>query len=166
MSGPARLSRLDFVLRRRTPLVLQSEAAECGLACLAMVAGHHGHDMDLPAARRLYSVSLTGATLKDIMAAAGLMNLAPRALRAELDALGELRLPAILHWDLNHFVVLTRVRGNRLTINDPAIGERRLTLAEASPHFTGVALELTPTGAFRRGRLHRADEILGPDRRP
>jgi len=100
--------------------------------------------------RRRFSISLKGATLKQLIDIAGQMNLASRPLRLELEELSELRTPCILHWDLNHFVVLTRVGKRHIEILDPAQGERRLTLAEASPHFTGVALELTPTPAFER----------------
>lgn len=141
---------LNFGLGRRVSLVLQTEAAECGLACLAMVAGWHGYRTDLSTLRRRFSISLKGATLKQLIDVAGQMNLASRPLRLELEELGELKTPCVLHWDLNHFVVLTRVGKRHIEILDPAQGERRLTFAEASPHFTGVALELTPTQAFER----------------
>ena len=144
------LSQLNFSGRRRLPAIRQTEAAECGLACLAMVAGYHGHEIDLNTLRRRYPVSLKGASLKAIMTTADHLDLATRALRVELEALDRLALPAILHWDLNHFVVLKSVRGKMIEIHDPARGERRMTLAEASPHFTGVALELTPTTAFEQ----------------
>jgi predicted double-glycine peptidase len=109
---------------RRTPIVLQSEAAECGIACLAMVSGAHGRRMDLPAIRRHHDVSLKGTTLRDLIHVAGDIDLNTRALRAELHHLKQLRLPCILHWEHNHFVVLTRV-GAHLTIHDPRVGERR-----------------------------------------
>ncbi len=144
------LSQLNFSGRPRLPVIRQTEAAECGLACLAMIAGFHGHEIDLNTLRRRYPVSLKGASLKAIMTTADHLDLATRALRVDLEALGQLSLPAVLHWDLNHFVVLKSVRGKTIEIHDPARGERRMTLAEASPHFTGVALELTPTKAFER----------------
>ena len=131
-----------------TPVILQTEAAECGLACLAMVASYHGHRIDLASLRRQHSVSLKGATLHQLMQIAGHLRLAPRPLKVELESLEKLTLPAILHWDFNHFVVLTRVRGNDLTVHDPGHGGKQLTLAEASKHFTGVALELTPAQGF------------------
>ncbi|HET9580070.1 MAG TPA: peptidase domain-containing ABC transporter, partial [Usitatibacter sp.] len=67
-----------------------------------------------------------------------------------LESLNKLRLPAVLHWDMNHFVVLTRVAGRRIHVHDPARGKRTMTLDEASRHFTGVAMEFTPTAAFQR----------------
>jgi len=142
--------RLNFAFSRRIQPLLQTEAAECGLACLAMVASHHGYRTDLPSLRRRFSISLKGATLKQLIDIAGQLELAARPLRLELEELGELKTPCILHWDLNHFVVLVRVTRRGITILDPARGEAHLTLPEASRHFTGVALELTPSPAFRK----------------
>ena len=141
---------LDLSIARRTPIVLQTEAAECGLACLAMIASHHGHRIDVASLRARHSISLKGVSLADLMRVAASLQLAPRALRLELEHLRELRLPCLAHWDFNHFVVLTRVRGDRVTLHDPAIGRRDMGIAEFSKHFTGVALELSPTHEFAR----------------
>lgn len=133
---------------------LQTESSECGLACLAMVASHYGYHTDLTDLRRQFSISLKGATLAQLMRHATAMQLSSRPLRLELDELGELALPCILHWNLNHFVVLKKVtkslRGKiTLILLDPAVGERKVSLEEASQHFTGVALELTPSASFK-----------------
>ena len=133
--------------------ILQTESSECGLACLAMVASHFGHHADLADLRRQFSISLKGATLTQIMRHAMAMQLASRPLRLELEELAQLQLPCILHWNLNHFVVLKKVhkslRGKTtLTLLDPAVGECRVNLEEASKHFTGVALELSPNAHF------------------
>ncbi|MBX3606056.1 MAG: peptidase domain-containing ABC transporter [Piscinibacter sp.] len=133
----------------RLPMLLQTEAAECGLACLAMVAAHHGLRSDLQSLRRRFSLSLKGATLIDLVRMADQMQLNARALRVELDQLDQLALPCVLHWDLNHFVVLKEVRRGHAVVHDPARGVRRLPLAEVSRHFTGVALELAPRADFR-----------------
>src|SRR5512144_2967120 len=122
-------SLLNFGARRRLPLTIQSEATECGLACLAMVAGYHGHRVDLNTLRRRYPVSLKGVTLKALMQLASHLKFASRPLRFELEHLGELRLPAIVHWDMNHFVVLKQVTSKTIVIHDPAFGERRYSLA-------------------------------------
>lgn len=140
--------RLDFSPCRSTPLILQTETAECGLACLAMVAGHHGHRIDLATLRARHALSLRGATLADLMRLAAHLQLTPRPLRLELAHLPQLQLPCVLHWDLNHFVVLVRVRADRVTVHDPATGRRELAMAEFSKHFTGVALELAPGAEF------------------
>ncbi len=129
-------------------MILQSEAAECGLACLAMVAGAHGHDTDLLTLRRRFELSSRGATLARLMEIAEALGFSNRAVRLELDELPQLKLPCLLHWDLNHFVVLVAADDRGITIHDPAMGARRLTTKEASPHVTGVALELAPTTRF------------------
>ncbi|HEX2135779.1 MAG TPA: peptidase domain-containing ABC transporter [Microvirga sp.] len=139
---------LNFTGRRQLPVVTQTEAAECGLACLAMVASYHGHRTDLNALRRRFPVSLKGVTLRGLIQIAAQLHLACRAVRFELGHLPQLRLPAILHWDLNHFVVLKAVTRKGLVIHDPAAGEKRYRLEEASKHLTGVAVELSPTEGF------------------
>ena len=144
------MSLLDFGWRRRLPVILQSEGAECGMACLAMVLNFHGHCIDLDTLRRRYAVSLKGTTLHDLTEIAGSVGLATRALRLELTDLAKLRTPCILHWSFNHFVVLARVHGNSITIHDPARGRRRISLEATSREFTGVALEAMPTTTFTR----------------
>lgn len=144
------LDRLDLGFARKTPLILQTEAAECGLASLAMVSGFHGQSYDLTQLRRRFGSSLKGVTLKDIVQLGEKIGFASRPLRLELDELHRLKTPCILHWDLNHFVVLVKVTQTHITIHDPAIGVRRLPMAEVSRSFTGVALELTPTEEFRK----------------
>jgi ATP-binding cassette, subfamily B, bacterial CvaB/MchF/RaxB len=151
----------------RVPVVLQTEAAECALACLAMVAAAHGHRTDLPTLRQRFSLSLKGATMADLVRMAGDLKFNPRALRAEPDQLEQLALPCVLHWDLNHFVVLTAVRGNAVTLHDPARGVRRMKLDELSRHFTGIALELTPAADFAPKTERQTvslKQLLGPVR--
>lgn len=99
--------------------------------------------------RRRFSFSLKGANLSSLIQIAQKLGFSTRPLRLEMDDLAELKLPCILHWDLNHFVVLTKVGKSKLTILDPAFGKRRLSLAEVSNHFTGVALELEPSVDFK-----------------
>ena len=150
MSAAAWLDRLSLGLQgHRLPLLLQTEAAECGLACVAMVAAHHGHHSDMATLRQRFSLSLKGATLADLVRMAGQLQLSARAVRAELAHLPDLPVPCVLHWDMNHFVVLKYVRRGVAVIHDPARGVRRMPLAEVSRHFTGVVLELTPQLDFR-----------------
>jgi ATP-binding cassette subfamily B protein RaxB len=129
--------------------VLQAESAECGLACVAMVARHWGHDTDLATLRRRFLISSKGSTLRQLLDIATALGLQPRPLRVSLAELRALPLPAILHWDMNHFVVLQRA-GRRLHLLDPAAGTRCLRSEEASAHFTGVAVELGPGPGFER----------------
>jgi ATP-binding cassette subfamily B protein RaxB len=143
-------SELNFARRRRLPVIQGAEAAECGLACMAMVARYHGHDVDLNGLRQRFTLSMSGATLRSIMGFADSLGFAPRALRVELTALDKVRLPAILHWDLNHFVVLKSVKGGKAVIHDPALGPKTYSLVDLSKHFTGVALELAPSDTFEK----------------
>ena len=134
--------------RKTLPVILQTEVTECGLACLTMIGRYHGHDIDLNVLRKRHLISMTGASLKSIMAIAGTLQLAARPLKVELDQLHKLQLPAILHWDLNHYVVLKSVKGDKVQIVDPGIGLRVMKLSKVSDHFTGIALELSPTAEF------------------
>lgn len=143
-------SELNFARRKRLPIIQGAEAAECGLACMAMVARYHGHDVDLNGLRQRFSLSMSGATLRSLMGLAEPLGLAARALRVEMSALDKVRLPAVLHWDLNHFVVLKSVKGGKVVVHDPAMGARTYSLSEFSNHFTGVVLELTPADTFEK----------------
>lgn len=138
-----------FGRRGELPVIQQNEIAECGLACLAMIAAYHGHDVDMAGMRRRFSVSIKGATLSRLIAIADRLDLAARPLRAEPEHLSDLRTPCILHWDMNHFVVLKRVARGIAEIHDPARGAVTMPMAELGRHFTGIVLELTPTADFR-----------------
>ncbi|KGQ18555.1 Colicin V secretion ABC transporter ATP-binding protein [Lysobacter dokdonensis DS-58] len=133
-------------------VIHQSESSECGLACLAMVASHHGQHVGLRELRRRFPLSLKGAPLSRLITIAGDLGFQCRALRLELKDLSQLATPCVLHWDLNHYVVLAKVRGDKVTIYDPASAKLVLSLSEVSAHFTGVALELTPGASFVRER--------------
>lgn len=142
------VENLNFHWRRRLPLIRQTEAAECGVACLAMISGWHGHHIDLANLRIQFNVSTHGMTFAHLMECAQGLKLSGRAVRVELEELSKLTVPCVLHWDLNHFVVLKRVHSNVIELHDPARGEVRMSLAQADHHFTGIALELTPTHDF------------------
>lgn len=135
-------------MTRPTP-ILQSEVAECGLACLAMITTAHGQATTLQDLRRRFPVALKGMKLRDLLEVAAGIGFSGRPLKLDLPFLAKLSLPCILHWDMNHFVVLARVRRGSVTVLDPAVGERRLSLDEVSAHFTGVAVELTPNADFK-----------------
>ena len=144
------IADLDFGLRRRLPELLQTEASECGLACIAMIASFYGHQTDLTELRKRFSISLKGATLEQLVSITDEMGMVSRALRLEIDEFNQLQLPVMLHWDLNHFVVLKALKGNWVYLHDPAVGAIKLTREQVSEHFTGVALELSPGLSFQR----------------
>lgn len=120
----------------------QAEAAECGLTCLAMIGEALGLPVDLPDLRRRFSIGLRGSTLHQVIQIASLIGLDSRAVRVEPEDLGELSTPCVLHWDMNHFVVLESVSRGRYVIHDPAVGMRVMSAVQVGKHFTGVALEL------------------------
>jgi ATP-binding cassette, subfamily B, bacterial CvaB/MchF/RaxB len=139
---------LNLNARGHLPVIHQTEAAECGLACLAMISSFHGHRIDLNTLRRRYPVSLNGVTLRGLIQVASHLNFACRPLRFELLHLRHLRLPAIVHWDMTHFVVLKSVTRRGIVVHDPAMGARSVPFAEASKHLSGVTLELSPSEGF------------------
>jgi ATP-binding cassette subfamily B protein RaxB len=126
----------------------QTEAAECGLACLAMILSFHGKRTDVSALRQAWPMSMKGLTFTQLIEIAGDMGLNARPVRLELYDLKKLQVPCVLHWRLDHFVVLARVTSGYVEILDPAIGRRRLPLAETSKSFSGAALELRPASSF------------------
>ncbi len=133
-----------FLGTKRIPDIRQAEAAECGLACLTMISCFHRRDVSLNTLRHEYPVSLKGMTLKTLMETAEKLGFGSRPLRLELEQLRGLQTPAILHWDMAHYVVLRKVKGNKLFIHDPGQGPRTYTLDDASKHFTGIAVEFAP----------------------
>lgn len=132
----------------RLPVILQADRSECALACLAMVAASYGYRASLREYRAKFRLSTRGMTLRRLLQCADHIGLEGRAVRIELDELAKLRVPAILHWDMDHFVVLKSVRRDRVTVIDPAAGTRHLSRSDVGGSFTGVALELAPAPEF------------------
>jgi len=144
------LNQLSFGLGRTLPIALQTEASECGLACLVMVSNYHGFRTDLATMRRLFLISIKGTTLSHLMGMAQAVGFTTRPVKLELEDLKDLRRPCILHWNFNHFVVLKEVGARHVVIHDPAMGVRKLSFEEVSAAFTGVALELWPNPGFKQ----------------
>jgi len=153
------MSRLGFDLgfmgKKRIKLIRQTEVTECGLAALAMIANYYGAEFDLGTARRAFRLSTRGAALTSLMANAEVLGLGARAVKVPLEQLNVLQLPAILHWDLNHYVVLEEIKSDRLLIHDPAGVSRWIRLGQVSNHFTGIALELSPNTQFEQFEAKR-----------
>jgi ATP-binding cassette, subfamily B, bacterial len=134
--------------RRSVPFVPQMEAAECGAACLAMVLANHEHHAPLSEVRDACQVSRDGSNAWTIIEAGRHYGLTCAAAQVALDDLGELPLPAILHWDFVHFVVLEELTTRGPVIVDPAVGRRHVTWADLARHYTGVALAFAPGETF------------------
>ena len=135
---------------RKIPVQYQAESAECGLACIAMILWFHGHRTDLGEMRHNWPISLKGMSLSQVMSIGNELGLACQALRISLPELRNLKLPCLLHWQTDHFVVLESVGRRSLTILDPAVGRRRVSWKDSSLAFTGVVLEVEPAAGFIR----------------
>ncbi|MFB7268114.1 cysteine peptidase family C39 domain-containing protein, partial [Streptomyces nojiriensis] len=139
----------------RTPTVLQMEAVECGAAALAMVLGHHGRFVPLEELRIACGVSRDGSRAGNLLRAARGYGLTAKGMQMDLAALAEVRAPAVLFWEFNHYVVYegtARRLGRRgVYVNDPAKGRRFVPMDEFDTSFTGVVLTFEPGDGFRRG---------------
>ena len=153
----------------RVPVIMQMEALECGAACLAMVMAYYRKWVPLEQVRLDCGVSRDGSTARNMLVAARNYGFEAQGFRCEVDALREdIALPCIIHWNLNHFVVLDGFQGKYARINDPARGEVKVPLEEFDSAFTGICLQITPgpdfqpsgkkksTFAFARRRLEGA----------
>ena len=146
----------NFAGRRRIRPIRQTEAAECGLASLVMIANWYGHDVDLNSLRQRFGISSRGISLRQLMQTADAMQLSARPLKMDLPGLALIHLPAILHWDMNHFVVVEQVAADRAYIIDPAGTARWYDFDELGKHFSGVALELRQSHDFQPVRTRRS----------
>ena len=155
------LENIELGFSKKLPSILQTESAECGLASLVMVAGYYGYQTDLATLRARHSISLKGATLTEIMRIASTLGFQTRPLRLDMDEMRELRAPCILHWNLNHFVVLKKASRKGIEIHDPARGRRTIAYAEVSEQFTGVALELIPGIEFKKKEEKQSLKLSG-----
>ncbi|MCU1245820.1 MAG: transporter related [Acidobacteria bacterium] len=154
-------------MARRVPFLAQMEVADCGAACLAMVLATHGHHAPLGEVRDACGLARGGATARRIADAARTYGLEVDAFRLEPEELGELVGPAILHWDMNHFVVLERAGSRGAVIVDPAIGRLDVSGEQLHRRFTGIALAFQPGPAFttRPASRRRLAPHLGSLRR-
>ena len=161
MTGTGLKGRLQQIWRPSLPVILQAEASECGLACLAMIAAHFGRATDLYTLRQRFPVSIQGMTLSQFIEIADRMGFNARPVRAELTELADLSTPCVLHWEMKHFVVLRQVTRAGASVLDPAVGRRSVDWNTLNTHFSGVALELSPGVHFEkkdeRQRLRLAD---------
>lgn len=157
------LTALRLSMKPSVPVILQTETAECGLACMTMIASYYRKKTNLLAIRQQFGTSSRGATLETLTGIASGLKMGYRALSLEIDEAEKLRLPCIIHWNFNHFVVLVKVSGNRYTLHDPARGKRVVSREVFAKSFTGVALELWPGSDFvpeKRRTLIRAAELI------
>lgn len=172
MARPTVSSSSPRRIRVRVPGVLQTEGAECGAACLGMVLAHHGRFVSLDELRIATGVSRDGATARTLITGAQAYGLVATQTFCELADLREMsaELPLILHWRFTHFVVLEGWEPAGWRINDPEIGDFRISDEAFSDAFTGQVITLRPGVDFVPGgkraslvsRLARAAGRIGP----
>jgi ATP-binding cassette subfamily B protein RaxB len=159
-SAPQKVSHiLRFSFKQRLNIILQAEASECGLACVAMLANFHGNHISLDKLRQLNPASIQGSNLTQLMQLGDLLGLSCRALKVQLAELKELNTPCILHWNFQHFVVLQKVSRAHCDIADPALGLRKLSMQQVSDAFTGVAIEMQPNTKFQKAQASQKLEL-------
>lgn len=136
--------------------MLQAEQSDCGLTALAMIAHHFGHNLNLTRFRHQFAAGGDTTSLKSLLLIADGIGLAARPVRLGVDEIRQLKLPAILHWDLKHFVVAIKVRRRGVVIHDPAAGRRLITAKALSDAFSGVAIEFSRASHFQKQKPGRA----------
>lgn len=134
--------------KSKLPVIKQIQLSECGHACVAMISHYHGHNIDLYSLRKLDEPSINGVTMLDLIRMLDRLKLNTRAIRVDIQDLKHVQCPAILHWNMNHFVVLKAVGPNYAVIHDPAVGRRKVSLSELSSSFTGIVLEVEKSEDF------------------
>jgi len=154
------ISKLNFSFRKSTPVILQSEVSECGIACLAMISGYYGLNIDLFNFRERFGSPSQGVSLLSLSHTADRAGLKNRALSLDLDEIHQLKLPCVIHWGMNHYVVLTKVRKSSFVVHDPALGKRIIGIQEMSNNFTGIAMELWPDQNFQQEKAKSRLRLL------
>lgn len=154
------ISKLNFSFRKSTPVILQSEVSECGIACLAMISGYYGLNIDLFNFRERFGSPSQGVSLLSLSHTADRAGLKNRALSLDLDEIHQLKLPCVIHWGMNHYVVLTKVRRSSFVVHDPALGKRIIGIQELSNNFTGIAMELWPDQNFQQEKAKSRLRLL------
>ena len=136
-------------LTKRYPFRRQHSGSDCGVACLVMVGEFWGKNFSITELRSIANVDRSGASIKGLIIAAEHLGFTPRPVKADLPTLGRQKLPAIVHWRGNHYIVVYRVTRDKVLVSDPKIGRRSLTHLEFIEEWNGYTLLLTPTAKFK-----------------
>lgn len=140
-----RVGHLWQRLTRRYPFYAQQSSSDCGAACLVMVGRYWGKQFSLNRLRELARVNRSGSLLKGLVNAAETLGFVTRPVKASLDQLGKQKLPAIVHWEGNHYIVVYEIKRDHIVVGDPALGQRTLNPREFKAGWTGYTLLLEPT---------------------
>ena len=137
--------------RVKTPTVLQLEAVECGAASLAMVLAYYGRIVPLTTLRRECGVSRDGSKASNIVKAARRFGMQAKGFTKPIEKLKTMKLPLVLFWNFNHYVTLEGFKGDKVYLNDPAVGHRVVDMESFNRQFTGVVLDMHPGPDFEPG---------------
>lgn len=137
-----------FTHQRKLSFIRQSEASECGLACINMLASYYGKAVSIQSIRSLFPGMSEGATVNNLLSILSGLELTGRAIQLDLSELQQLQLPAIIHWDMNHYVVLEKIDRRKCVILDPAAGRKVYSIKDIDNRFTGIAIEVSPKKVF------------------
>ena len=135
---------------KRYPFRKQHSSSDCGVACLAMVGDYWGKNFSITEIRSTANVTRSGASIKGLVVAAEHLGFAPRPVKVDLPTLAKQKLPAIVHWQGNHYIVVYRVTRDKVLVSDPKIGRRSLTRQEFVKEWNGYTLLLSPTAKFKQ----------------
>jgi ATP-binding cassette subfamily B protein len=141
---------------RQYPFLEQQSASDCGAACLAMICRYWGKTISINQLREMANVTRNGASLRGLATAAESLGFTTRPVRGTLNKLAEQSLPAIAHWQGNHYIVVYEINHKFVIVADPAIGKRKLTHAEFKTGWTGYTLLLQPTRSFEETEESRS----------
>ncbi|BAZ71232.1 cyclic nucleotide-regulated ABC bacteriocin/lantibiotic exporter (plasmid) [Fischerella sp. NIES-4106] len=136
-------------LTKRYPFYAQQSASDCGAACLMMIGRYWGKQFSISLLRDLANTNRSGASIKDLVAAAESIGFSTRPVKASLAALAQQSLPAIAHWEGKHYIVVYEINTKRVIVCDPAIGQLSLTHKEFQANWTGYALLLQSTALLK-----------------
>ena len=137
-------------LTRRYPFLKQQSSSDCGVACMVMIGKYWGKSFSIAELRSVANVDRSGASIKGLIVAAEHLGFAPRPVKVDLPTLAKQKLPAIVHWRGNHYIVVYRVTKDKVIVSDPKIGRRHLTRQEFVKEWNGYTLLLTPTAKFKQ----------------
>ncbi len=142
------------------PFYSQQSSSDCSAACIVMVGRYWGKEFNINRLRELAYVSRDGATLKGLTNAIEQLGFNCRPVRASLTKLGHQKLPAIAHWQGNHYIVVFEIASQHVIVGDPAIGQRKLSHVEFERGWTGYCLLLEPTLALKERKDGKSTDLL------
>ncbi|MBX4590323.1 hypothetical protein CF043_27035, partial [Klebsiella pneumoniae] len=134
--------KLKFNFKKQVPFYFQNENSDCALTCIRMLASYYGKENILEYTLDKVDARKNSLSVSDIMYILRATGITPRPVGLDMDEFHQLKLPCILHWDMNHFVVLVKRKGDKYIIHDPDKGIRILSLKKISESFTGVGIEV------------------------